>query len=808
MVSFMKDQEDPDAKIAKSTDFKDVFLLTGTYTTNEGDESPTVKLFGRASDGTSVTILVRGFRPYFYVEKKGSGLATLLRRDERVTDVKEIYLRVTPTLQKTFLKVWTKKPSDVADLRKILQLQGLSVYAADILFHLRYMYDMDIGPFIRVTGEQEKGMCDIDGQERWLASSITSIEPFEPQLSILSIDIENSMEREDKKILCCGWVFKCGDREETGILYGEEIEILKALVRLVCLYDPDIITGYNVVQYDLPHLLRRASSCGVGLEIGRDGTLPRPRMMKRDKEDGEEETDSDIERWAINGRVVVDAWKAARAAWHPKRETLDYVARHYDLGVKGQVNTAKIDEEWAANERKVLDYCIQDAVLALRVIEKTNIIFDARFLAQLSQLPLEMCIFPHQSWLIDSGLIRRFDRHGWVVPCMNWGTKKEKKIEGAHVVEPKTGLHEWVLLLDFAAMYPSIMQENNLCYSTFLSEEDKDKFSDVVTSPVGAHFLQTYRGIVPELVDEWIKDRYFAKKKFKETGDPKWDRIQWSIKILLNSIYGLFTSKFYRFTNRQIGESITAFARTEIKGLIANIERTNIILYGDTDSIFVKGPSSIEGCIAMGKAIVATYSHGSMSIDHAATFVRWFTHGKKKKYFGQVIWPKNEYYVRGYAMRRGDSFDYLDEVLEELLHSLVDPSIKPMDACIVASKRVRALLKGKVALEKLIITKSVSDEKDYDKPDGIQGVRAARKLVSYGYRWIPGTKLSWIVTNSTVSPMEVEPWIPERVAKPIPDLTYYAKRVVNTIKDITTLFGYDEDGLYSSTAPTRLESFK
>jgi hypothetical protein len=58
-----------------------------------------------------------------------------------------------------------------------------------------------------------------------------------------------------------------------------------------------------------------------------------------------------------------------------------------------------------------------------------------------------------------------------------------------------------------------------------------------------------------------------------------------------------------------------------------------------------------------------------------------------------------------------------------------------------------------------------------------------------------------------VTPMDVEPWIPERIVKPIPDLTYYAKRVVNSIKDITGVFGYDEEGLYSSTSPTKLEAF-
>lgn len=784
-------------------DYKDVFLLTGTYTISEEEGTPSVKLFGRGRDGKAVMISVRNFRPYFYVEKRGEGLEVLLRRDEKVVDIKEVSLKVSPVLTKTFLKVFTKKPSDVAELRKALQLQNLGVYSADILFHLRYMYDRDLGPFVRVTGE--RGFPDT--VEHWLATSITSIGPFEPDLSKLSVDIENSMTREDRKILCIGWAFKYKHEEEKGIIYGEERDVLQQLERLIQVYDPDIITGYNIIQYDLPHIIRRADALGVDMLIGRDHTKARPRMRKRELDDDEEETDSDIERWSINGRVVVDAWKAARAAWHPKRETLDYVSEHYGLGEKGKVNTSKIDEEWEKDEQKVRDYCIQDALLALRVIEKTNIIFDAQFVAQVAKLPLEMCIFPHQSWLADSALIRRFDRAGWAVPCMNWSVKKEKKIQGAHVVLPEAGLYDWVILLDFMAMYPSIIQENNLCYSTYIEEKDKDKFSKVITSPVGANFLQTYRGIVPELVDEWMKDRYYAKKEYKRTMDPKWDRIQWAVKIQLNSLYGLFTSNFYRFTNRRIGETITAFAREEIQRLIENLSKEYRVLYGDTDSVFLQCGHSVGECTTIGQSIVSKYSHGSMNIDHAGTFDRWFTHGKKKRYFGHLVWPKDEYYTRGYETRRGDAFEYQSGVIERLIHDICDSNISPVVSCITASKAVRALLKGKVPLEELIITKTVSDEREYDNPDSIQGVRAARKLVAYGFRWIPGTKLSWIVTNHTVTPMEIEPWIPERVIKPIPDLTYYAKRVVNSIKDITKVFGYDEDGLYSSTSPTKLEAF-
>lgn len=766
-----------------------IFLLTGSYINLERSV-PEIRLFGKTESGESVILTTTDFHPYFYVEGVSSGVKYLLQLSDRVTNIEDVTLKV-PGGQKDFIKVTTKLPSDVPKIRRTLQDAGHAVYAADILFHLRFMYDNELGAFITARGEYVK--TDDNGVKWMVAESWESGKVFEPGLSYFSLDIENSMEREDKKILCIGWAYEYKGKRESGCIYGQESDILQALVHLINEYDPDVITGYFSDRYDIPHILRRCSDTNVSLRIGRDGSSPRPKHLGRAKRDGDSElSDSDIERWLLNGRVVTDAWKIARFTWHPKRETLRYVADSLGLAPKLDVNTAQIDEEWRRNQEKVREYCTHDAELALDILLKSNIMFDARFMAEKAGLPLEFCVLPKQSWLIDALLIPRFDKARWAVPCMHWGVKSEGKIKGAHVVQPVAGLYEWVYLLDFKAMYPSIIISDNMCFTTHI-EDDK--------------FDHSFKGIVPEMIAELQGERDYAKGEYKSTGEVYWDRVQWAVKILSNAVYGLFTSPFYRFTNRDIGEAITAHARGNIHEVLDRLAGWGFtIIYGDTDSVFVSAPGEGEEAVEDGQRLASKLSEGSMILELEKVFERWFTHGKKKRYIGLVYWPnKGDLYIRGYEARRGDTFSFQDEVISGLLKNIVQTDRDPEDACKETSKAVVSLLRGEVDTEKLVITKSVQAEGNYKNPDGMMGVRAARKFKEYGERWIPGTKLSWIVTDGTKSPMTVEPWIHSREEKPLPDLTYYARRIVDMVVDITAVFGYDRDGLYSGTKPSSLD---
>ncbi|MFA7341839.1 MAG: DNA polymerase II, partial [Candidatus Methanomethylophilaceae archaeon] len=92
----------------------------------------------------------------------------------------------------------------------------------------------------------------------------------------------------------------------------------------------------------------------------------------------------------------------------------------------------------------------------------------------------------------------------------------------------------------------------------------------------------------------------------------------------------------------------------------------------------------------------------------------------------------------------------------------------------------------------------------YKEPDSMANVQTAKKMISMGYEFIPGMKVSWIVTNSKRTPQEVEPYIPGRQFEAKPDYRYYAERLAHTISRVTEVFGWNENDLMMGSQQSTL----
>src|SRR5437773_1021147 len=299
--------------------------------------------------------------------------------------------------------------------------------------------------------------------------------------------------------------------------------------------------------------------------------------------------------WRLDGRILTDVWWAVRAEMRPKQETLDYVAKHL-LGVgKHELQRRKIDEEWEADRDKVIRYCINDAELSLKILERVRRIEKTLDLAAVSKLPLEDVLHGRTSNLIDSILIRAADRAHVAVPMMKMRGGRVEQIEGGYVHSLQRGLYEWVISLDFRAMYPSLIIENNICFTTVSP-------NGTIASPTGAKFLaaDVKKGLLPVILANLMKDRQEVRSRMKAETDPQmkdfYEGLQAAIKILMNAFYGVLASSFYRFNDPKVGASITAFARDRIKGIIGELEAEQVkVVYADTDSVFFQSPSPGPG---------------------------------------------------------------------------------------------------------------------------------------------------------------------------------------------------------------------
>ncbi len=761
----------------------DVRLLTASYRRGENDQI-IVEMYGKTTEGASITARYVGFLPYFHILEPTDDVVRKLKEDPSVVRVEDIELFHRGKIHKAG-KIVIKFPWTVPEYRTRLRQQGFEILAADIPFHNRFVYDFDIAACIRIFGVEVASVgyttdivVDVDKAEG--RPRIEEIPAFNPQLKILAFDVENSIK--DSHILTICYVVRQNAEPTQGdSIVGGEREIIERFSRIIQEKDPDVITGYNIDGYDIPIIMERAKAVGItALQWGRDLGEPRPIMNRF---------------WRLTGRLVADAWWAAKVQLKPKQETLNHVAKFLLGEEKLDVDPTKIDEEWKADSAKVIRYCVRDAELSLRVLEAVDILRKNMDLATVSRLPVDDVTSAGASQLIDSILIRAADRQRPPVGVpMTGSAGDEEAIEGGYVHTIEPGLYHWVCVLDFKSMYPSLIISKNICFTT-LSDEGE------IESPNGVRFLSKDQkeGVLPQILVRLMKDRDEIKRKMKEAKSPEelryYDGLQAAVKVLMNAFYGVFASSFYRFTDRKIGSSITAFARDTIKGIIAKLEAEgHKVIYSDTDSIFIQSPhQTLSETVAFGKELATRFSNEGRMLEFEKIVEPLFTHGKKKRYVGRVVWPKEELLIRGYEVRRTDSFDLQSEVLmqvfEHILASQTEEAVK------IARKAVADTMAGQMPVEKLVISRSCKPFNQYKDQDTQATVQTAKKLMDLGYEFVPGMKVSWIVTDSRRTPQQVEPFVSGRRFEASPDWKYYAERLAQTIARATEVFGWDEKSL-------------
>src|SRR5439155_622335 len=191
------------------------------------------------------------------------------------------------------------------------------------------------------------------------------------------------------------------------------------------------------------------------------------------------------------------------------------------------------------------------------------------------------------------------------------------------------------------------------------------------------------------------------------------------------------------------------------------------------------------------------------------------SHGTKKRYAGKVAWTeelRSQMVVRGYEIRRTDAFDLQSDAQSRVFDRILD---RDQEGSIALAKQIVAEVRSgsppledrdKDPIEMLVISRTVKEENRYVNPNSMGNVIAARKLEEMGEEFMPGMKVSWIVTDSKKSPMEVEPYVSGRPFDKRPDWEYYARRVAQTLAYITEVYGWDEKALFTGTQPAQQKS--
>ena len=867
---------------------EEMCIVSGSYQSLEGKPYRTiVELWCRTRSGHSVTLLVEGLRPYMVVAQPGrpqpaseaaSGL-DFLRDMAEVVDITPIGDKWTPVGQKPHWRVEATQPYVVPRLRKRIQ-NSWEVTSADILFVQRLLLDCDLGPHIVARGEvlwasdrapaecRDNNTDDRDTAAGRIAKAggsglyptdmvvsctledLAKAEPFRTPFVSFSFDLETSIK--SNRILCAAAVIdRDGERSEYTFR-GEEGDIMEGLTSLVRSEDPDIITGYNIDNFDLPRMEERADVLAGRSKMEAAvlyGWGRVPMLQSENKRLFPSRQQNRV--WRIPGRIPLDAWWQARQTLKPQRESLSYVSKllwpEDEDKHKLDIDASQMDREWAERPDEVLEYCVRDTVLPLDILGHLQSVARKEALASVSLTTVETASVGTTSQWIDSLVIRLADRSNVAVPTTNSGPRRRDQIAGGYVHEVDAGISPWVVVLDFKSMYPSIMIANNICSTTLVRDDSTDGSYNISPTTQTRYRSKDERvGLVPHLLEQLMQSRDKHKAALtaaRAAGDEAeaflQDQLQYAIKILMNSFYGVFASNFYRFTHADLGASITEWARHNIRDIIAQVENDgHEVVYSDTDSIFVRAPvdkqapinrpdeaeASIvewEGAkgetLQFGERLAERFTREGAELEFETALSAFFSHGAKKRYVGRVVWPREEMLIRGYEVRRTDSFALLTSTMTEMFEMILGGEEW---AAVEMTKAVIDDVKGrKVDAADLVISRSckgtlrrngtVDFSKVYDNPDGLPYVRAAKERIRRGLPFTPGMKVGYIVINAKSSPMIVEPWLVDEIDEDPPkyDPDYYARRLAKSLGRITEAFGWSEAELLSGSRQQSIFDF-
>ena len=872
---------------------EEMCIISGSYRSGEGKPPrTTVELWCRARSGHSVTLLVNGLRPYVVIALPGkprpaseanSALDYLRSRDWAV-NVSPIGDKWTQDGIKPHWKVEVPQPWMITsgpNIRKILK-ESWEVSSADILFERRLLLDYDLGPHISACGEVlwagERAPIEVrddDTGDRTVAAGriaeaggsglyptdmvvsctledLAKVDPFRTPFVSFSFDLETSIQ--SNRILCAAAVIDRGGERSEHTFQGDEGDIMEGLTSLVHSEDPDIITGYNIDNFDLPRMEERADVLAGRSKMEATtlfgwGRVPMLQSEAKPRRLFPSRRQNRV--WDIAGRIPLDAWWQARQTLRPQRESLSYVSKllwpEDEDKHKLDIDASQMDREWAERPEEVLEYCVRDTILPLDILDRLQSVARKEALASVSLTTVETASTGTTSQWIDSLVIRLADRSDVAVPTTISGPRRRDQIAGGYVHEVDAGISPWVVVLDFKSMYPSIMIANNICSTTLVRDDTTDDSYSVSPTTQTRYLSKENRvGLVPHLLEQLMQSRDRHKAALAEAraaGDEAeaflQDQLQYAVKILMNSFYGVFASSFYRFTHPDLGASITEWARHNIRGIIAQVEEDgHEVVYSDTDSIFVRSPvdkqapikrpededeslSEGEGAkrdaLQFGERLADRFTREGAELEFETALSAFFSHGAKKRYVGRVVWPREEMLIRGYEVRRTDSFALLTRTMTDMFEMILDGEEW---AAVEMTKSVIDDVKARrTDVADLVISRSckgtlrrdgsVDFTKLYDNPDGLPYVRAAKERIRRGLPFTPGMKVGYIVTNAKSSPMTVEPWLVDEIGENAPkdDPDYYARRLAKSLGRITEAFGWSETELLSGSRQQSIFDF-
>ena len=428
---------------------------------------------------------------------------------------------------------------------------------------------------------------------------------------------------------------------------------------------PFVLT-YNGDEFDLPYLFNRAERLGIKNENN-------PLYMMKDSATLKHGVHLDLYRTLSNRSFQIYAFSQKYTDF-----SLNSVS-------KALLNKEKIDYGLEFDQLSLYqtaNYCYNDALLTYELTSFNNdLLMDLLvIIARIGRMPIDDIARMGVSQWIRSLLYYEHRQRNALIPkreelerrsegVSSNAVIKDKKYRGGLVIDPKEGIHFDVVVMDFASLYPSIIKVRNISYETVRCSHDECKKN---TIPQTNHWACTKRNGLTAIIIGSLRDlrvNYYKSLSKQETlteeQRQQYTVVSQALKVILNASYGVMGAEIFPLYFLPAAEATTAIGRYTILETIKKCEEIGIeVLYGDTDSLFIKKPTDEQ----IHKVIEQAKKDHGVDLEIDKVYRYCVLSNRKKNYLG--VTKAGTVDVKGLTGKKSHTPPFIRKLFYELIDVL------------------------------------------------------------------------------------------------------------------------------------------
>jgi DNA polymerase I len=496
-----------------------------------------------------------------------------------------------------------------------------------------------------------------------------------PEMKRIALDIEVDSEEgrmpvpkeHDRKITAVGIVSNDGFRKvllleqdknpNDGTPLIPEAEMCKTEKELLektfdTIWSYSVLVTFNGDDFDLPYLYERSQDPAI--DPINHSIIPKEEIPLLVKRDSFIKKGIQAEAVQLKHGVHIDLFRTFQ-----NRSIQIYAFSHkyseYRLNAISEalLNDSKIEFDGNISDlpiQKLAQYCLKDTELTFRLTRfNDNLLLKLLFaIARISRLSIEdlsrvgvnqwirgMLFYEHRK---INALIPHSEELRYKGQASSEAIIKEKKYRGGLVVEPTPGIHFNVSVVDFASLYPSIIKVHNLSYETVNCPHDScSQDPDQKITDTSYWTCKEKKGITSLLIGSLrdLRVNYYKQLSKDKIISPEerqlYTVVSQAIKVILNASYGVMGAEIFPLYCLPVADATAAIGRNIITRTIEKCRESGIaVVYGDTDSLFLKDPS--EGNVEEISKWAKTNQGVDLELDKEYRYVVF--NNLKKNYIG------------------------------------------------------------------------------------------------------------------------------------------------------------------------------